>query len=174
MSLYNGYFAESFGLDPMGSKAVKGNRYGDWEIDQNANNYNKADLWYSLDTKITFIPNPKNVCCKEIAFIQTARLLSKKTLKNVNPQEEKNNRINKNGWIIDRAIDRKSPWYGFVKGKHNKFHGTLGSAGPGIPTVNAVLTDEPGWSKFNTLWEFETHVICKEGKDKNKLYGVLT
>ena len=178
MNQYAGYHVMYGGVDPSGQKAVKGNRYGDWDIDQVNRDAKAAHLPYSSRVEVTFIPNPDNVCCTKIAFIQAVRLVDSKTKEPTDTLMVRKMRLTKDGWKVDRLPGAASPWYSINDdGTLRNGAGQLGSAGPegsGIELRNASLIDLPGWFRTRTTWSYESYAICMEGEDENKLYGGLT
>ncbi len=158
-------------LDPSGTEAIKGNKYGDWDFTQKNTNAARAGAGYVSEVTITF--KPKDKCaCDEIAFVQTTRGTDTTTGKHEEARDNFKNRMTSDGWTIDRVDRRKYGWYGYDN--DDTASGiTPGKAAPGS-LVDAVLFDAPGFSRVNWRREFEACAICKKGKDALNVYGCLT
>jgi hypothetical protein len=64
--------------DPTGLKTVKGNKYGDWEIDQTTGTRKGPDgkTLYGCTVPIQFVPNRNTVSATVIAFVQILRVIA--------------------------------------------------------------------------------------------------
>ncbi len=178
MSLYNGYFAERFALDPTGNKidlntdpdsfknkinmgnTFKDKKWGDWQIVY-MNLVLLQTVKAGVEVEITFHPNEK-VCCNKIVFVQFVKFTSK-----LDPFD----------WKVDKLDTEKSPWYtmndeGKTKGSG---FGQIGAHGPGINSKDAILRDGPHatYDYWPFKMEFLSMAVCVEGKDIGIVYGAI-
>lgn len=152
-------------------KHVEGNNFGNWDIDQSVSNGSGAGSPYSSDVHIWFNPNKDSVNCSEIAFVQAVKFVDSAGT----PQESRpnfRNRMAASGWELDRLDQRVYGWYGY--NNDGTPSGTVVPGSAPSPEKSAELTDTPGWSVGNTVWDFETCAICKSGFHQNNIYACLT
>lgn len=157
----------------LGEKPIltPGENFGGWTFTQ-VNTDGSATSAYQSDVKIKFSPMDTKVNCKEIAFVQSVRVIDPDTKVNKDPTASAKERMTTSAWNIDRFEHRKFGWYGF-----NNDGSPSGNVTPGkspSPLTPAEMTDRPGWNKKNTTFEFETCSICKDGTDVGKIYGCVT
>jgi len=152
------------------SKAAPG-KPGTWSISQNNADGADSSSAYQSVVEIKFDPDPKQVTCDELAFVQNFRAIDSAS-KSVDPRPNFKNRITSTGWTIDRLDQKKYGWYGY-----NNDGSPSGTVTPGKspkPKKPAELRDKPGTSIPNIAFEFETCAICKGGVDASKVYGCYT
>jgi len=87
---------------PPANENIKGNEFGDWNIVQNNTNGNP----YNSNVTITFNPNKKTVCCDEITFIQTVKMVDGTGAnRNAAFGAAYGNRTTAAGWAVDRVAN---------------------------------------------------------------------
>ncbi|NQU22540.1 MAG: RHS repeat-associated core domain-containing protein, partial [Candidatus Nealsonbacteria bacterium] len=176
-------------VDPMGLKEIGGGAYGDWEITQTNLDYiaplvfaGRPERWFKSEVDIYFSPNPRTICCDEIAFMQAVQIWNnaEHAVHNWTYNRTEQPRYTSTGWHIDASSGDVVPWYGYDEnGPEN-----ADPAHPNWiafpwrsadPLEHAGLHDNPRGLKvdLNTTWSFESVAICKRGDDQGKVYGAI-
>ena len=151
--------------------ALTPGKRGTWSISQNNSDGADSSSEYQSVVEIKFDPDPKQVTCDELAFVQNVRLIDTSG-KSVAARPNFKNRVTAKGWTIDRLDQNKYGWYAY-----NNDGSPGGNVTPGKspkPKKPAELRDKPGWSVPNVVFDFETCAICKGGVDASKVYGCYT
>jgi hypothetical protein len=156
---------------PPATKPSAPAKKGTWSITQNSTD-GSASTPYRSAVRLTFSPDPAQVNCSEIAFVQGVRHVDSSTSASVNPIPTYQSRMTSAGWTLDRINQRKYGWYGY-----NNDGTPSGLVTPGSspsPLTNAVLRDTPTNSIPNSSLSFETCAICRTGTDSGTIYGCYT
>ncbi len=159
---------------------IKGNGYGDWDVEQKNLDAPKAGDPYNSRVTIRFDPNAKTVNATEIAFVQTIKTLNTGGA-NAWPDATYTKREAKDHTMVD-AVTR----FGMVGYDNAGKPYSVTPPGEKVPVAivepgsspkplkSATTRDWPGWNQPNLKWSFETAAVAKAGKDANKIYGAVT
>ena len=160
-------------IDPSGmaTKDVKGNDFGDWDIDQSFTMHQKPPLDYDYNAGTVIHWKPKAGCCSKIAFLQTLQIKDGAGA-NKNPEPNYIGRMTPTHWAVDVLAHRSSPFISETNaGQPDRLKLEYGRF---PPPVNAFLRDRPQGSLYGVTWSYETCATCLEWLDRGKIYACLS
>ena len=124
------------------------------------------------DIRITFTPVPSLVKADEIGFIQTVRVVDRKTGENRDPERAIQNRHTVTHSGIDRFAGKTQGWYGLEDDETAA--STVEPWKRATPDDPAVMYDKPGAALTDVRWEFETAAVSRVGPDRGTVYAVVS
>ena len=173
-------------IDLHGLDQIKGNLYGDWEIDQSEEHGMILPGGMAIAPRstvtITFRPT-LNCDCEEISFIQAIHIMNEDgtTMKVPDFRQDP-----VTGFAIDRFRGRILPWYGHqnhgtllpypIFDEDGEFQEMTTQVTPGTtsPEVSpAILRDRSQNTVGDFIHQFISCIVCKSGEDEGKVYGCL-
>ena len=124
---------------------------------------------YSYPVDFSFAPDADIVRAKEIAYVQTVRLVEIGSGETKDWQAESRARQTDSKWAVDRSSGVASGYAGYTSGTQPGTHVTQWT--DAMPEGFATYHDEPGAQIPNTAWDFETAVVAKAGADAGVVYA---
>ena len=124
---------------------------------------------YSYPVDFSFAPDADIVRAREIAYVQTVRLVDIGSGETKDWQPESRARQTDTRWAIDRSSGVASGYAGYTTGTQPGTHVTQWT--DATPDGFATYHDEPGAQIPNTSWDFETAVVAKAGGDEGVIYA---
>ena len=155
------------------TNVAAGAAYGNLEtkVDERIDGDKATGTWFTYKINITFTPDIAVVDAEEIAFIQTVRLVESTSGANKDPEETNKKRQTPSATSVDRLSGKQYGWYGMKDD---------GTGSPQLtawkrcaPATSATMLDRSSWDQPNTMWQFETMVVCRCGADAGKVYAVV-
>jgi len=156
-------------LDPYGAERIKGNKYGEWEVNKGTRTIGEER---GIGILIKFWPAKDVVCCEQIMFVQTCQVfdLGREQVV-VRTRGARRHRVVEGGWALDRTEGSRLPFFGI--GNDGKPLGLNKIGSCPEPYAPAVLSDTPGIGRRNWTVTCVAGAVCTKGLDNGFIYGHL-